>query len=164
MPLLTTARESLWTAIDNWPELQSNGSSVFHQTYRFDDETPLLQELIPSLSRLPALAIFPASASPVWWTNEMQQWPALYDLVLWTPCWNIATAEDLIEKVINAIYRATPPESSVPYVKQATGYYPARLGPITFARVDAGAVDRPLKITETKASITLRTNKDPFAG
>jgi hypothetical protein len=163
MPILTTARESLWMAIDHWPELQTGSGSVFAQTYRFDDETPLLQELVPSLSRLPALAIFPASVSPTWWTNEMQMWPVLYDVVLWTPRWNVATAEALIEKVIDAIYRAAPADSSVPYVKSATGYYPARLGPITFTRVDAGSADRPLKILETKTAITLRTNKDPFA-
>ena len=168
MALLTTARNSLWDAIDHWPELQralpDETRSIFEKTYRFDDEMPLLQELSPSLSRLPALAIFPATVTPAWYTHEMQHWPVLYDIVMWTPRWNVATAEDLVEKVLNALFRSSPEESSVSYVKAATGFYPLRVGPIAFSRVTGGSPDQPVKLIETRANVTLRTNKDPFAG
>lgn len=168
MPLLTVARESLWDAIDNWPELKRQpddvGASIFNQLYRFDDEMPLLDEIAPSLAELPALAIMPTSVTPAWYTNEMQTWPVLFDVVLWTQDWSLPEPEDLMEKVINAIYRATassPPGNTVPYVKAATGYYPQRLGPISFARSRVGE-EQTLKVIVTTAVVTLRTQKDPF--
>jgi hypothetical protein len=134
---------------------------VFEKTWRFDDAMPLQDELTPSLSRLPALAIFPASVSPAWWTHELQQWPVLYDVVLWTPRWQLNLAEELIEQVIDAIYRSAPEHSTVPFVKQATGYYPQRLGPITFTRARVGP-EQSLKVIETRTHLTLRATKDPW--
>lgn len=163
MALLTTARRSLWTAIDNYAPLRQVGVPRLQQTYRFDDQMPLQKTIQPSISRLPALAIFPQSVAPFWWTNEMQQWPVLYQFLLWTPHWSLPPAEELIELVIDAIYRATPADSTVPYVKAATGYYPLRVGPITFAKDEAGDGQAKVKAIRTEAAITLRTTKDPFA-
>src|SRR5439155_1559341 len=80
MPFLTDARQSVWTAIDHWPDLADSTTStgrVFNATYRFDDEMALLSEIAPALSDLPALVILPVSVTPAWYTNEMQVWPLL---------------------------------------------------------------------------------------
>lgn len=164
MPLLTDARQSVWTAIDNWPPLADASTStgrVFNATYRFDDEMALLSEIAPSLSDLPALVILPLSAVPAWYTNEMQVWPLLLEITLFTQDWNLGQAEDLIERVCDAIYQSHPAESSVPYVKSATGYYPQRLGPIAFHPTRVGK-DQKLKVIQTKLTIALRLQKDPF--
>ncbi len=177
--LLTVARKALWNCIDNWSELKKSpgdaGSTIFNQTYRFDSEMPLLEEIAPSISDLPALAIMPSSVVPVWWTNEMQQWPATYDIVLWTQDWSLPEAEDLIEKVINAIYRSVHPQSgSTPFsfikapstaTPPGTGYYPQRLGPITFARtkIQVAGDDDPIRVMQTTVQMTIRNQKDPFS-
>lgn len=162
MALLTTARISLWTAIDNYGPLRPAGVHRIRQTYRFDKRMPsTIQEIQPSISRLPALAIFPESVAPFWWTHEMQQWPVLYTLVLWTEHFDLEPAEELIELLIEAPHRACPADSTVPYVKAATGYYPLRVGPILFSRDTA--TDKQVKAIRTQASLTLRTTKDPFA-
>lgn len=164
MALLTDARLSVWTAIDNHDELIDLNSSTgraFNATYRFDDEMALLAEIRPALGDLPALAIFPASIRPVWWTNTQQHWPYFLDVTLWTQDWNLPQAESLIEKVCNAIFRAHPEGSSVSYVKDACGYDP-RLGDFAFVAARVGK-DSKLKVIETRLSIALLLNKDPFA-
>lgn len=165
MSFLTDARLSLWTAIDEWPDLADESTEtgrVFNATYRFDDEMALLSEIVPSISDLPALVILPVSITPAWYTNEMQVWPLLLDVTLFTQDWNLGQAEDLIERVCDAIYQAHPEESSVPYVKTATGYYPQRLGPITFTPTSVGSVS-PIKVIQTKLTLALRLQKDVFA-
>lgn len=163
--LLTTARLSLWDAIEHWPALQrfppADTSLLFERTYRLDDESLLLSEIVPSLSDLPALAILPTSVTPAWFTHEMQTWPVLFDVTLWTADWHLPEAESLIEHVIDAVYRSHAEGSSVSYVKQATGFHPQRLGPITFDYTRLGP-DRELTAIVTRTLITLRTSKDPF--
>lgn len=174
LSLLNVARTALWNSIDNWSELRRHPddtqATVFNQVYRFDAEPPLLDEVAPCLSDLPALAIMPAQVVPAWWTNEMQHWPVLYELTLWTQDWQLPEAEDLIEKVINAIYRCRHPDGNYSYVKAppsamppGTGYFPQRIGPITFRRAQVGVPgDARLKVIVTTAAIALRTQKDPF--
>lgn len=156
---LTAARNSLWDAIDNYP----GTSGAFAQTIRFNKEESLVQEMgkPPSISDFPAIMIKPASCSPEWWTHEMANWPVVYDVHIWTQDWALPEGETLIEKVLEAFWRATPPDSTVTYVKQATGYYPYKLAPFRWAMVGDGSQYQP-RATEITATVALRLQKDPF--
>lgn len=175
MALLTNARRSLWIAVDNSSELVDATSSTgrsFNSTYRFDGSyaadvaDTMIGSVLESLGAgdLPALQIQPVSVTPVWYTNEMQVWPFMLNVILFTQDWGLEQPEDLVEKLCNAIYRyCRPADGTVPVVKAVTGYYPHRLGPIMFQQQLAGQ-QRDLKVLQTTLTIALRLQKDPFTG
>lgn len=165
--LLTTARESLWTAINGWPSLKTNPddvrASVFAQAFTFDDEMVPFEELEPSISEFPAIAIAPTVLDPSWYLNQMQNWRTVYQITIWTADWSLPQPEGLIEEVINAIYRQMAAGTTVPVVKQQTGFYPYTIGPFTFAPVRVGE-GKDVKAMRVQQTITLRQNKDPIQG
>lgn len=160
MAILTDARNAVWSAIDNYASL--NGA--FNQKFRYDKEQSTWENIEPSISDLSAIAIVPINMSPEWWTNRMQNWPYVLDVTLWTKNWHLEPAEELIEKVILAMYRATPSGSSVPYIKKATGYHPTKHGPATFqaSRLTDAKNGQGTKVIITRMQVSLRIHRDPF--
>jgi len=165
--LLTTARESLWQAINLWPSLKVNPSdvnaSVFSQQYMFDDEMIPMEELEPSIGEMPAIAIAPTVVDPKWYLNQMQTWNTAFVITIWTANWMLPQPEMLIEEVINAIYRQNVVGTTVPIVKQATGFYPYLIGPFSFQPIRVGE-DQSVKVMRTQQTITTRQNKNPIFG
>lgn len=155
---LAAARNSMWEAIDNWSET----AGVFAEDYRFNEAIDQIDLNGPSISDFPAIMILPTSVTPAWFTHEMMQFPMVYGVTVWTQDWALPEGEDLIERVMNAIYRATPPGQTVTYVKKATGFYPERLGPISWKFIKTGQ-DQAVKATAITMNIGLRLQKDPFA-
>lgn len=171
MAILTTAREAVWTAIDNWPSLKREDDTlVFQTTYRFseDDELqkPSLVEVRPSISDLPALAIYPVNVVPQWWTNQNQQLPYFLQFSIFTQDWWLEEPENLYEEVVKAVYRAKPEPGGVnipSYVKTACGYDPLRNGPVTFSRIKLESENGP-RITQVDFQIALRLTFNPLNG
>ena len=162
MALITDARRGMWQAIDNWPALKANGSDSvatrFRQTIRFESDVPAQQILEPDFSRMPALAIRSVQVDPKWITNRQQGWPIGIRLEMWTPHWILATAEELFEEVMNALYRCQN-GSGVEYVRAASGYPVMEYGDVSFEPVANAQSSKAIK---TSWTVGLRTSKDPF--
>lgn len=165
--LLTTARESLWSAINLWPDLKKNPddatATVFSQQFTFDDLMMPLDEIEPSISEFPAIAIAPTTVDPQWYLNSMMNWRTVYMITIWTADWMLPEPEGLVEEVVNAIYRQMATGTTVPLVKQATGFYPEVLGPIQFQPVRLGE-KKTIKAMRVQQMLTLRQNKNPVYG
>lgn len=138
MPSLTTAREALWSAIDNWPDLLPGGRPAFKRTIRHgDDEGLLMSAQDVGIGDLPAIEIAPARLEPRWYLQRNMEFPLVLDVKLIGL--RLSELEDLVEKVWKAFYQAAPAEHpTVCYLRAATGYYPTRLGPITTQVVQLG--------------------------
>lgn len=159
MAVLTDARNAVWQAIDNWPALLG----VFKQSFRHEVEM-MLQEMEPSISDFPCIAVTPAEVVPSWFTNQAQQWPYTLNVAIWTPDWILAPAEQLIEDVVSAIYKASATVGGPTYIKAATGFHPERLGPMTLQPMKLNDSDDGdgTKAIRTSIAITLRINRNPF--
>ena len=160
MAVLTDARNAVWQAIDNWPAL----ANAFALKLKHDAEMSLMQDGEPSISDFPCIAITPADVVPNWFTNQSQFWPYTLNIAIWTPDWKIALAEDLVEKVVSAIYQASATPGGVPYIKAATGYHPERIGPMTMqpARLRNTDDGEGTQAMRTGIALTLRINRNPF--
>ena len=64
---LTTVRQSLWDAIDNWAPL----ATTFQKKAKNDEELPALDldKDAPELDACPAIAIWPQTEDPRWFEN-----------------------------------------------------------------------------------------------
>lgn len=159
--ILTQARESVRDSIRNWPELQS----VFEWEVWGGDELELLDELEPSMSRLPAIILEPSNLATRWKTNRSQEWPYTLNLMVWTRGWSFSKCEKIIEQIILALHRAAPSGSGVTYVKTATGREP-NITSVQGPRTDrlADATGKGTKVTTAAVSVVLTLNRDPFPG
>jgi hypothetical protein len=153
---LTAARNSLWQAIDNWPDLVG----VFAQTFRWNEAVDF-QTDEPSPSDFPSLSIRPTTLKPEWFNNDTQQCSLLVNVRLWTQDWTLPEPERRIEQVLDAIYRCVPPDQKQTYVQLATGFDPIPLQNITFARAKAGN-DKSVKCRQVDLYLGLRIHKTPF--
>ena len=171
LPILTAARRSLWDAINAWPALKRDPADVvasfFAKRITLDDDSDAMSTIEPAIGELPAITILPARVSPMWWLNQTQKFPMIFQVKIWLNDWKIPVAERVAEDVWNAIWRATPPGSTVTYVKAATGYYPVMVSPIDIrpARLGeerAGTTSQRPKITAVSFQVTLSATKNPF--
>lgn len=165
---LTTMRHACWDAIDNWPKLKGR----LKRTYRFDEEASVLQEAEPSLSDMPALALWPTDTRPEGFVHDTKFYPLHMGLVLWTPHWTLPKAEELWKLITESFWKSTPDNDGVyvqfgtagattSYVKHATGYHPWAVGSIAMERVRLGQ-DQKVKAVRTRWAITLKTQFNPY--
>lgn len=143
MRSLATGRTSVWTAINTWPALNPNGRSVFARQYKFTHDSPQGEEPGPKTGAdCPAIMIVPSQTTPAWINHLTQEWPYILEVKLWTGRHVLQPMEDLVEDVVDAIYKAVAEGQTVPITKVATGYHPQRLGPITIqpAMINDGKV------------------------
>lgn len=156
MAVLTEARRAVWQAIDNWPAL----SNAFAQKVRYDRELSMLDNVEPSISDLPAIAIAPVSNVPDWFLNRVQHWVYLLDLTIWTPDWVLEPAEDLLEKTMDALYRSRPNAASGPTYLET--YLPFKtLGTASIQAINLTESEGP-QVMKTTITISLSIRKAPF--
>lgn len=138
MPLLTDARRSVWTAIDNWPDLDG----AFRRKYRFDksqDSTspPQPQSSVDRpqcIQDFPALTIKPARIKPEWMTNQTRKHPYALECGIWTLGWDsTAENETLWEKIVDAIFNYTADGQTISEVRRRSGQWPSQPSPGSFA-------------------------------
>lgn len=158
VPLLTRVRLSLWDAIENWPAT----ASAFNRKFRFDDDQPDWQDIDPGMQDLPAIAIVPVNMDPDWIHNQIMNWPTAYKISIWTPHYSLSLPERLVEETLKGLFESTPTGGSVPYVKQASGYYPMPLGPVAFHPIHLADGDEVFPCILTEINVTIRANKNPF--
>lgn len=124
-PHLTTMRQSLWDAINNWPDL----INVFHRKWRFEDTgAMLLADFVPTVGELPSLAIAPTTAASEWATNQQQRIVYAQQIVWWTRGLSLLEGERIWQWLCRAIWQSSPGVGS-PYVLAATDEAPLLTGP-----------------------------------
>jgi hypothetical protein len=127
LSIITTAREALWNAINNWSALKADPddklASKFKAFFRYDDsmELPVWKNPEPSLSELPAISIWTSGVDPRWYLNQGQLWPIGFEITIWTPGYHLPTCEKFVADVWNAIHNAVIPETTVTWLKNALG-------------------------------------------
>jgi len=136
MAILTTARQAVWNAIDNWPALDG----VFREKLRFEpNATGKLSGMDfeePSGANFPGIGIFPSVVNPVWLGNQVQFRPYSLTITIWTQGWNsIKQSEQLWEDVLNAIYKCKLPDDSDTYIGAATNAGPYGFGNSRWTKV-----------------------------
>lgn len=152
----TTARESVWNAINNWPALTGKFA-------RKKDYVTLARNIenatSVSLADLSAIEILPGNTQIAWDTNRMEK----VDYVLNVGIMGLAlpTIEQLATDVWDAIYNAKPPGGAMSYVRTATGYNPMNLQVSWAVR---RSTDSGQKLTFIQATIFvgIRFQRDPF--
>jgi hypothetical protein len=162
---LTTARNALWLAIDNWRETVE----AFHKKWTFNRTDKSLKRPGPGLGDLPAIAIWTESFDQEWFNNIETKWPVQYRITIWTRDWELSEAEDLLHRVWRALYLAKPEGSNVEYLKAACGGLIPMPGPVTFRRayisdaaIESVGKDDRTPVTVTDFTVVLKTRQSPF--
>jgi hypothetical protein len=168
LPILTNARQALWAALDAWPALKKSPddptATVFVQRFTFDDEMFPFEDLEPSISDFPCIAIAPATLNMPWYLNRMQNWQVAFQITIWAVDWYLKDIERIVQDISESFFRATDPltSSSVPIVKAACGFYPQQIGPVVFAPVKVGS-DRETRAIRCQMTVVIRNNNDPLS-
>lgn len=165
--LLTKARRAFWDAINNAPELKDgNGNSVFRTQFRFEEDNKLLEDIAPTLSQMPALAVAPSTVNMQWHRNTGQRWELVLNVRMWTPGWRLPNAEKWAEQIIRALYTTNISGANVTFVKNATGYEALGAGQISFDQTllvdDEGEPTAQAILTTFNTS--MRIEVDPIRG
>ena len=150
MPILTDARNALWSAIEDWLPL----SGVFKRYYKFDgDDSP---ELNPTADQLPAIAIYPDPGVSVMKLNRAHQHNYKLLVLLFTATWNLETPDTYWEEIVKAAWQSGG-GGPAPYVKLTTGFYPETEISVDQDRILLDGV----KATLTTIGLTLTVRYDP---
>lgn len=156
-PVLTAARRSVWSAIENWPPL----AGEFQRVWKFEDVGAMQADPNPSIGDLPALAIYPAGPSATeWQLNQSQRIPYTLDVQLWTRHWSLPAGERLWQEIGRALFQSRPPGQPT-YILDGTGYNGVDLGPLTAKRIRLGKDGPPCTLWHW--TIGLRVNWNPAA-
>lgn len=167
---LTSARRSVWQAIDNWEGL----ANTFRKKFRFESttvegthaEAAHRPEAPTSQADLPAIAIMPGAATPQWATNMQMDHPYTLLVRYWTAGRNVDRSEEIWDEIIQAVHRAKP-EGNLDidtYVKEGTGYaIPAGYGPSRMSFVKLGETQK-FDATLHEFTIVLRMKINPRTG
>lgn len=116
------ARNAVWSAIEAWAPLNAGGASVFARLYKFDDDDG--PEINPDETLLPAIAIWPDPSAGDIVLNKTHEHPYPLAVLIWTHSWKLETAEQYVEDVLNAIWRAKAGGNTVEEVRRVTGFPP----------------------------------------
>lgn len=155
--ILTTARQAVWTAINNWSALDD----VFATTSKLNLEDNAAQQvdIVAGASDLPVILVQPISLLPEWWTNRMQQWPYTLQILIFTTA-DVREAEQYAVDVLDAIYQYTAEGQTVPHVKLATGFHPKRV--TLQSEMKNIGPEGAVLARQTTITLALRLTKDPF--
>jgi len=161
---LTEIRQAMWNAIDNYSHL----STSFEQKYKFDGETSLIDpdSFTPELGACPAIGIWPNGGGFPWFTNTEQKASCQFDIIIWTPGWELASTsnkpERLLMQVLSALWMSGPSsedDENQSYLKQASCFFPKNVGfKIDRAKTGSNASN---ELTRTTLSVTLEFKFNP---
>lgn len=168
---LTTARQSVWSAIDNWAGLDG----VFRKKFRFESantagapEAAHRPDAPTSQTDLPAIAIMPGAVTPQWATNLQADHPYTLVIRYWTAGRHVDKSEEIWDQIIQAVHRAKPDGNLDidTYVKEGTGYaVPAGYGPSRMSFVKLGNQgNQQFDATLHEFTLVLRMKINPRTG
>lgn len=135
MSRFSTVRTAVWDAIDNWPAL----ATTFKQKYRFQSTVPAGQPKQASdrryeptsITECDAISIVPQAFPNEWKLNNLME----FDYALTIKCWfksaTADTAEDVMEKLLDAFWGAKASGAPQSYIRTALGGRIARMLPFT---------------------------------
>jgi len=161
---ITEIRHALWDAIDNYSHL----SSTFQQKYKFDGETSLIDpdSFIPELGACPAIGIWNNGGAFPWFTNTEQKASCQFDIIIWTPGWELASTsskpERILMQVLSALWVSGPDgetDENASYLKQASCFFPKNVTYRT-ERAKTG-MNSCNELTRTTLSVTLEFKFNP---
>jgi hypothetical protein len=156
----TTARLSLWDAIDNWGPLNLGGLSVFNRKRRRDGDARLLPAAAGiSLAQVSSIDIRPGNTSINWDVNTEQKVDYVCNVLI--VALKLPKLEQLVFDTWNGIYQAAAPMSMIGYVRAATGYNPLNLQ-VTWAPATEVVNGATLKAESAVIAVGLRFQSDPF--
>lgn len=159
--LQTAVRNAVWLAIDTCP---ATANPIIKTRIRYDslDRTPNRGDSIPVPADCPALEIFPGSALPKWYVHRNQLWPYAVDFRLITADWLLDTPEDLVEKIIRAVWNEKG-AGTRPFIREAGAKIPQNgNGPVGYLRVRAGQEGTGPKMIVTRFSMVLNFGFNPL--
>lgn len=161
---LTLARNAIWDAIDNWPELDG----TFNKKFRFRQGDKSLNRTV-GFGDLNAIAIWTDSFSEEYAFSIETKWPVTYRISVWTRDWELDMAEDIVTKISRALWKSKPVGDPVSYLQRACGGLTPQLKVSDFRRIRLGQSDmtdqqqrdeRPVTLTEMQ--LVLRTRRNPL--
>ena len=162
---ITLARLAAWDAIESWPRLRDGqGKSVFRRKDRFEQTAAPDRKTIEAgfgPGDLPAITIIPADISVGFEVTRTQAWYLNLLISIWTPDWDLLTAEKHVPEVVNALYAATPSGVTVTFVETGTGFIPDSVPAIRFTFTGVGK-DATIKAVRADLNCRLRFNFSPF--
>lgn len=148
----TDARNACWNAVLNWPAFED----TFARRYKFDGDTA--PEVSPHADQLPALQLYPSSATSNQYTNRQHE--ETYGLVflIYTAGWNPAESESIAKQIRKALWQSKP-EGQPTYVQSATGSHPL---PEIVIGWERGHLHGNAKATLATFEFTLKLKHDPL--
>lgn len=157
----TAARLAAWACVDNWPELNPDGVSIFKRKLTHaDDVGMLMSDVPPGLGDMLAIEILPVRTTPTWLVHRMQE--AEYTLTVQLAGLKLAVMEDAIEKLVRSFYQATDPATpAISYIRAATGYHPKTYD-VSWQRASTGDTQRRTKCWIVTMNLGLTFQVDPF--
>lgn len=119
LPLLTTIRQAVWAAINNYEPL----NDVF--VTKFDDEeihSLAGPERIPAIGQMPSIEVRPVSCRTVWKNNQSQELTYTLSIVVYTPRLDCRPIEQIWELLVRALWQSKPDDGdSRSYLKRIDG-------------------------------------------
>lgn len=154
LPLLTRARRSVWSAIENWAALEG----AFRRVWKFEDNGALPETIEPSIGDLPALAIYPSLPGPSEWVlNQSRRLLYPLEARLWTRHWNLLAGEALWEEIAKALFQSAPLGQPT-YLFLGTGTTGVALGPLAARRERLGPGGPPCTVWQWSIGLEIHWN------
>ena len=162
MPKTTDARRAMWDAIESFPALNPDGSSVFKRKFKHESgDGGTLQTIIQSgIGDLPSIEILPGRQDFKFQTQRMADFPYTLDVrLIHTRLYRL---EQYAQDLIKAVWQQCPENSSVPFIKSATGYYPQSVAVSVPTLAKIGQHNQALKAWAITVTFQLQFQYDPF--
>jgi hypothetical protein len=152
---------AVWAVINNWPELNPNGVSLFKRKLTHADDVGLLMSNISaSIGDMLAVEVLPMRTTPAWLTHRMQD--AAHMLTIQIAGLKLAVIEDVVEKLVRGLFQAADPATpNKSYVKAATGYHPQTYD-VSYQKTSVGDGQHKTKCWLVQINLGLKFQVDPF--
>jgi hypothetical protein len=163
-PLLTSVRNAVWDSIDNWAPFAAAGDvpAAWSRKFRSNLDLEELALHDPGPGDLPAIAVNLGPVNPDWWVNVMQNWPQALFVTFWLHAHQLDTAEWRAVQLMQAFYKCCPPNSTVSFIRTASGRPPSKNSPITLEPVALGRT-QSFKAWRGTIALTINGQLDPNA-
>lgn len=159
--VLRNAREAVQTALTQWQGWTEKPRTII----KSDDDVRYFFQQEANVSRCPILNVSWAAFDPRWWVFTQQEWRAPLTIELYVPMDRRALSEDMIEDVIDAVYRFEDQSSSnavpVPYVRKAVGGCEFSIAQIEIAQPIETGEEQKHKMLRSAVTIQFVLRKDP---
>lgn len=164
MPILTKARGAVWDAINNWAPFAADDPvpAAWTRKYQSPEDLEELSLHDPGHVDLPAIAVTWGPTATEWWVNTMQKWSQQLFVTFWLPANWEQVAEWRLMQLTQALYQSAPVDSTVSYIRRATGRPPAKNSPLSLELVALGR-SQSLHAWRGTIALDLTANFDPNA-